>query len=376
VSPRIVVFGATGYTGELVASALVARGAAPVLAGRSRERLEALAASLGDGATNGSSLEIAVADVADPASVRALVAADDVLVSTVGPFSRFGRPAVDAAIDARAHYLDSTGEGAFIRTVFEDDGPRAQAAGCALLTAFGCDWVPGNVAGALALQEAGQAAVRVAIGYYATGAGMGSDATSGGTQASVAGAMLSKGFAWRDGRIVTERNARRVSSFELWPGHRAPSFSVSGTEHFALPRLQPGLREVDLYLGWSGSMSRPISILSAGMSAVTAIPGVRGALSGLAAKMVKGSTGGPSAEDRERTGTLVLAQAFDALGKQLSDVRLEGSNPYTFTGAILAWGAHAAASGALRGTGALGPVDAFGLDDLAAGTAEAGISRV
>ena len=71
----------------------------------------------------------------------------------------------------------------------------------------------------------------------------------------------------------------------------------------------------------------------------------------------------------------MLAQAFDASGQQLSEVRLEGTNPYTFTGAILAWGAHAAASGALRGTGALGPVDAFGLDDLVAGTAEAGISR-
>jgi hypothetical protein len=56
-------------------------------------------------------------------------------------------------------------------------------------------------------------------------------------------------------------------------------------------------------------------------------------------------------------------------------VRLEGDNPYDFTGAVLAWGAIAAAGGGLRGSGALGPVDAFGLDELEAGVAQAGIAR-
>ena len=48
---------------------------------------------------------------------------------------------------------------------------------------------------------------------------------------------------------------------------------------------------------------------------------------------------------------------------------------YTFTGRMLAWGADRAAAGALKGTGALGPVDAFGLDELVKGCAEAGISE-
>jgi hypothetical protein len=52
-----------------------------------------------------------------------------------------------------------------------------------------------------------------------------------------------------------------------------------------------------------------------------------------------------------------------------------GVNGYTFTGRILAWGAGRAADGGLRGTGALGPVDGFGLDELTAGCAEAGISE-
>ena len=69
---------------------MVERGMRPVLAARGRERLEAMAAELGG-------LETAVADVADPASVRALVERGDVLVTTVGPFARWGEPAAAAA---------------------------------------------------------------------------------------------------------------------------------------------------------------------------------------------------------------------------------------------------------------------------------------
>ncbi|MEY4909974.1 MAG: hypothetical protein RL260_3692, partial [Pseudomonadota bacterium] len=147
---KIVVFGATGYTGELVARALVARGARPLLAARSAERVMALAAQLGD-------LPTQLADVSKPETVRALVERGDVLISTVGPFSRFGEPAVQAAIAARATYIDSTGEPSFIRRIFEEHHDAAVASRTPLLTAFGYDWVPGNLAAALALKEAGAA---------------------------------------------------------------------------------------------------------------------------------------------------------------------------------------------------------------------------
>ena len=156
---RIVVFGATGYTGRLTCEALVDRGEKPVLAARNESRLSALASALGGG------LETVTADVERPDTVRALVERGDVLVATVGPFAKFGRPAADAAIAAGASYLDSTGEPAFIRQVFERFGPAADSAGCGLVTAFGYDFVPGNLAGALALREAGEDAVRVDVGY-------------------------------------------------------------------------------------------------------------------------------------------------------------------------------------------------------------------
>ena len=367
MAERIVVFGATGYTGDLTARALADRGARPVLAARNEARVRALAEELGG-------LEWAVADVDRPDTVRALVERGDVLVSTVGPFARWGEPAVQAAVAAGAHYLDSTGEGSFIRDVFERYGLGAEAAGCGLLTAFGYDWVPGNLAGALALRDAGEAATSVQIGYFNPGAGAGS--ASGGTRASSAGMMLSSGFAWHGGRIVDERPARHGRAFEIRPGKTARAISSSGSEHFALPRLHPTLRDVQVYLGWFGPASEPLRAVSAGMSAVTAIPGARDVLQHVFAYLVKGSTGGPDAAARAPITTIILAEAYDPAGTRLANVRLEGINFYDFTARILAWGAETVARGGLQGTGALGPVDGFGLEALEAGCAEAGIARV
>ncbi len=90
---QIVVFGATGYTGRLVVAALAGRGLRPVLAGRSQQRLRELSERYGG-------LDTAIADVTQPHSVRALVEHGDVLVSTVGPFLRYGEPALEAAVAA------------------------------------------------------------------------------------------------------------------------------------------------------------------------------------------------------------------------------------------------------------------------------------
>jgi short subunit dehydrogenase-like uncharacterized protein len=366
VASRIVLFGATGYTGRLTAEALVARRETPVLAGRDPDRVRALAEELGG-------LETAVADVAQPDSVRDLVSRGDVLVTTVGPFVRWGEPAVHAAIAAGASYVDSTGETEFIREVFERYGRGAEAAGCGLLTALGYDWVPGNLAGALALREAGAGATRVDVGYFITGGG-GPGAMSGGTRASAAATLAGPAFAWRDGRLVTERGAKRVRSFAV-RGRQQPGVSVGSSEHFALPRLAPGLREVNVYLGWFGPLSRPLQAQSAALSVATRVPGVRAGLEALLGRVVKGSTGGPDPEQRARSGSHIAAIAYDAAGAEVAEVRLEGVNGYTFTGNMLAWAAQRAAREELHGTGALGPVDAFGLERLQQGVAEAGIER-
>jgi short subunit dehydrogenase-like uncharacterized protein len=366
---RIVLFGATGYTGELTARELAGRGERPVLAARDEARVRALAGELGG-------LDWAVADVGRPASVRALVERGDVLLSTVGPFARWGGPAVEAAIAAGAHYVDSTGETPFIREVFERYGPRAAAAGSALLTAMGYDWVPGNLAGALALRDAGPEAVRVEIGYFMTGdGGGGAGAMSGGTRASAAGVMLEPSFAWRGGRLVTERGGARGRSFVV-DGTSRKALSVGTTEHFGLPRSFPALRDVDVHLGWFGGATDAVRAFALGGALAARVPGVRLALNGVLARTVRGSSGGPDENARAGTGAAVVAEAVDARGRVLASVQLRGVNGYDFTARMLAWAAHAAATGRVHGTGALGPVEAFGLDGLTEGVRSAGIERV
>jgi short subunit dehydrogenase-like uncharacterized protein len=361
---RIVLFGATGYTGELTARELAGIGERPVLAARDGARVRALAEELGG-------LEWAVADVGRPESVRALVERGDVLVSCVGPFHRWGAPAVEAAIDAGAHYLDSTGETPFIRRVFEEWGPRADAAGVALLPAMGYDWVPGNLAGALALDDAGAAGVGVSVGYFIVGpSGM-----SGGTRASAAGVFLEPSFAWRGGRIVTERGGARGRSFDVG-GKARKALSAGSTEHFGLPQAFPALREVDVYLGWFGGATDALRAGALGIALATKVPGVRGGLGAVIGKAVKGSTGGPDADLRSKSRSAIVAEATDARGGVIGRARLEGVNGYDFTAGMLAWGAHAAAGGRLRATGALGPVAAFGLEALQEGARSAGIERV
>src|SRR5688500_15889107 len=136
MSRPIVVFGATGATGRVTAEHLVALGARPVLAGRDPAALEALASRLGG-------LEWQLADALRRNSVFELVDDESVLLSLVGPFVKWGDPAVRATIAAGATYIDSTGEPVFIRRVFEEFGPAAARAGSSLLTACGYDYAPG-----------------------------------------------------------------------------------------------------------------------------------------------------------------------------------------------------------------------------------------
>src|SRR5439155_2574537 len=73
-----------------------------------------------------------------------------------------------------AHYFDSSGEGSFVRRVFELDSV-ATARGATVVPAFGYDYVPGNLAGALALTRAGERARRIEIGYFLTRSGRGDE---------------------------------------------------------------------------------------------------------------------------------------------------------------------------------------------------------
>ncbi len=364
---RIVLLGATGYTGRLTAERLVADGERPLLAGRSEAKLSELAARLGG-------LEWARADAADAASVAAAVGPRDVLLTTVGPFAKYGEPALAAAIAAGGTYIDSTGEPAFIRRVFERHGPEAARSGATLLTAMGYDFVPGALAGALAVAEAGEEgrAVRVDVGYFALGAGPGS--LSAGTRASLVGAALDGGFAYRDARLRSVRSAERVRSFTV-KGREREAVSVGGAEHFTLPAAFPALREVNVYLGWFGGLGRVLSLATRGTEQLVRLPAVRTAL-GAAGERLMALGSGPEPGTTPGGLSWVTATAYDGSGAELSRVDLSGADPYAFTAGVLAWAARRAAAGEVAGTGAIGPVTGFGVDGLLAGCAEAGLARV
>jgi hypothetical protein len=213
-----------------------------------------------------------------------------------------------------------------------------------LLTAFGYDYVPGNLAGALALQAAGSAATRMRVGYFVRGnIGRG---TSAGTRASAAGVLLEPGYAFRSGRIVSERNAAHVMSFEL-DGKRRQAFSIGSSEHFALPRLRPGtagvegarvqapLTDVDVYLGWFGGATRLVQAASALATPLGHLASARRVLDGQAHRIQR-SRVQPSAAKTIRSD--VVAVAGDAGGRKLAAVHLTGGDPYSFTAPMLAWG--------------------------------------
>jgi hypothetical protein len=361
MAARIVVFGATGYTGGLIASRLVAAGERPVLAGRSESALSALAERLGG-------LEWVRADAMRQNTVFELVGPEDVLISTVGPFAKWGLPAVRAAVAAGCVYLDSTGEPAHIRRVFEEFSGPASRSGARLLPAMGYDFAPGALAGGLAVEAAGAEAVRVDVGYYALGGGPAS--LSSGTRESLVGITLGEGFAFRGGSVRSARIAERVRSFVV-AGRRRDAISIGGAEHYGLPAAFPGLREVNVYLGWFGPLARPLQVGSLAGALVRRVPG---AMSGMrfVGERALGLLDGPAAGTTPGTRSWIAAEAFDASGRQVSEIHLAGVDGYEFTAAFMAW----AAVRRVEGVGALGPVEAYGLRALEEGARAAGLERV
>jgi short subunit dehydrogenase-like uncharacterized protein len=374
VTGRVILFGATGFTGRLTAEVMTRAGMAPVLAGRSDDALVELVGDLAGLGPFDAPPTWQAADAADPESVRALVSSpDDVLVSTVGPFTRLGRPAVEAAIDAGCAYIDSTGEPPFIRTVFEDDGPRAAATGARLLPAFGYDYVPGNLAAAHAIRDAraaGRIPVVVEVGYFVDG-GM---SLSSGTRASAGLIASSRPFALRNGHIVDHSGS--VTDFDV-DGRRLAAMPVSGSEHLALPRIDPGVRDVGVYLGWAGRWTRAAHAGGTVLAAGSRLPVLGGLLGAGLSRATGSATGeGPSAASRAKARTVVVARTSDGVGRRLSQVRVEGPSPYDLTAELLAWGAAMLLTRRETGTGTLGPVDAFGFDALVRGCADMGQARV
>ncbi|MEM8960332.1 MAG: saccharopine dehydrogenase NADP-binding domain-containing protein [Acidobacteriota bacterium] len=144
----VVVFGATGFTGSLVADYLT-RHAGPevawAIAGRSGTKLAELIGRLSTiegGRPPRGALE---ADIADPASIEKMTASTRVLVTTVGPFDEYGAPVVAACVATGTHYADITGEPSFVDRMIAEHDAAAREKGLRIVSCCGFDSIPADL---------------------------------------------------------------------------------------------------------------------------------------------------------------------------------------------------------------------------------------
>ena len=178
----IVLHGATGFVGALVAAYLAGAAHADVriaLSGRSREKLERTRAELPSSAQG---WPLVVADAADPTALAALAASTRVVVSTVGPYATYGLPLVEACARAGTHYADLTGEVLFVREAIDRCDALARESGARIVHSCGYDSVPSDL-GVLLLHEAAGELADVRLVATAKGG------ISGGTVASMRAQM-------------------------------------------------------------------------------------------------------------------------------------------------------------------------------------------
>lgn len=138
----IVLFGATGFVGTLVAAFLQTHGLRIALAGRCAERLDAVRTALGPGAAD---WPLIVAGLDDPEALAALARRTRVLVSTVGPYSAVGMPLVAACARTGTDYLDLAGEVPFVRRSIDGFHQLAADNGARIVHSCGFDSIPSDL---------------------------------------------------------------------------------------------------------------------------------------------------------------------------------------------------------------------------------------
>lgn len=365
--PRTVLVGATGYLGRMTARTLAGRGLDPLLIGRDEPALSRLAAELGG-------LDFRVADLRDRSALTGLIHPGDVAISTITPFRTMGEAVVRAAITQGAHYLDVCPEPPFVQLVYQKWNRPAREAGVVVMPAVGFNFTPGNIAGAVALQEAGPQAVRVQTGYFVVG-DFEQSSFSAGLLDSVTGALFEPGLVRRNGVIESEMPGRRTRSFPV-EGVKQKAVSVGGSEHFALAQFQPRVRDVDVFIGWLSADPNGRSLLPRSATGTSRLSLGRALAKRKHRQLVRDAEDGPDAAGRDAMVSMVVAEAQDAAGTTLSRVTLTGPNPYELTARLLASHAVAVPECGPAIAGAVGPVGAFGLHTAIEGARQAGLERI
>jgi short subunit dehydrogenase-like uncharacterized protein len=209
LSGTILIYGATGYTGKLIAKVAADQGSQPILAGRDLEKVQAIAKPLG--------LASRAFDIRDPQRIDAEIRDVAVVLCVAGPFSATSKPMANACLRNRVHYLDITGEIDVFEALAARDA-EAKAQGVTLLPGVGFDVVPSDCLAAH-LKRRLPDAIGLKL-YLSLGANMSRGTAKTMIEAVAAGTRLR-----RNGRLVTRTRAEE-GSCDFGRGKR-PTVQVS-----------------------------------------------------------------------------------------------------------------------------------------------------
>lgn len=307
-----MIYGANGYTGELIAREAVRRGLAPVLAGRSREKVEALARELG--------LEARAFGLDDAEQLAGQIEGHALVLHCAGPFSATAAPMMEACLRGRAHYLDITGEIAVFELA-QSLAARAREAGVVICPGVGFDVIPTDCVAA-ALKAALPDATHLALGFDSR-----TGLSTGTAKTSVEG-LAEGGKVRRDGTIVTVPLAYKVRRIDFGDGEKEamtiPWGDVSTAYHTS------GIPNIEVFVPASPAMIANVRRANC-IRPLLGLSPVQKLLKALIARTVKG----PDDEKRADSPTFVWGEASNAHG-ETKTARIRTANAYslTITGAL------------------------------------------
>lgn len=355
----IAVYGATGFTGSLVAHELRRRGAEFVLAGRNQAKLDALAEKVGGAETRAVSVD-------DAAGLRDLLDGSAAVIACAGPFMRNGEPIARAAAETGTHYVDTTGEQPFMRLVFDTHGAAAERNGACLVTAMGFDYVPGDMIASLTADGMGELEdLTLAYGVH------GMQATRGTTLSALD--MVSGGdLDYRNGSLVAADRSigRGTFTFPGRAGEQRMTRYPAG-EPITVPR-HVDTRNVTMLLNATAIAPKRVApLLGVTMPAfgvAMRVPALRNGAGKLVARLPEG----PDDATREANTFTIVCDAT-AIGGQKRRGVIEGRDVYGLTAVTTVEAAMRMADPSFDRSGALAPSEAFEPTSFLDSLAPAGI---
>lgn len=315
-----VVYGATGFTGRLVADEMRRRGLQPILAGRDRAALERMAEAIG-------APEVRVADASRPVSLEKVFEGAGVVVSCAGPFSRLGEPVLRAAIEAGAHYLDTTGEQLWMARMMDLLSADAERRGVTAILAHAFEYAVGDCATRIAVEET-PGAETVEVVNRVEGFG-----TTRGTRKSALDVLSQPALAFVNGRRREEAQLahRALVRFPDEDEDRV-ALSFGGGEVLSAPTWAESVRTVRTHLVVPGLVAAVAPIVARGAAALL----TQRARRFLESRIDAGPVG--PGDERRDSPWWVLARVR-ARGGRGTRVTASGYDAYGITAVICALGA-------------------------------------